>query len=367
MPQTTDVVIVGAGVIGCATALELAKAGIRSTVVDASGIGTEASWAAAGVATHANPGRGPYSRLRRLGHKYFCEFVEELQQESAVDLGFERTGSLELSFTEEEEFDARKWDIEYVKCKLPRERLTRDEAIEAYTGISPDIIAARYQVNDCQIRNPRFSPAIAEAAKSRGAEFKLHTRVTGLIAAENRILGINPSDGEIHAGMTVLAAGVWSTALAKTIGLNLPLYPLKGQMAILEGPPGKLKHIIKGGGMYCIPRPDGKILIGATMEESGFDKRVTAEGIRSVLATAFKLAPCLKELPITHRWAGLRPYTARKGGPLLGPVPGLGNFIIATGHYRNGILLGPVTGLMVKELIRGEKTSLDLSAYSPDR
>jgi glycine oxidase len=365
--MTTDVVIIGAGVIGCATALELSKAGIKSTVVDASGIGTEASWAAAGVATHANPGKGAYSRLRRLGHKYFCEFVEELQEESVVDLGFERTGSLETSFTEEEEFEAKKWDVEYVKCELPREKLTPAEAHDRDACISPEIIAARYQVNDCQVRNPRFSPAIAEAAKRRGVVFKLHTRVTGLIAAEDTILGIRTSDEEIHAGMTILAAGVWSTALAKTIGLNLPLYPLKGQMALLEGPPGKLKHIIKGSGMYCIPRPDGKILIGATIEEVGFDKRVTAEGIRSVLATAFKLAPGLKALPVTHHWAGLRPYTARKSGPLLGPVPGLDNFIVATGHYRNGILLGPVTGLMVKELVKDEQTSLELSAYRPDR
>ncbi|MDP6114813.1 MAG: FAD-dependent oxidoreductase [Planctomycetota bacterium] len=357
----------GAGVIGCAAALELAKAGIRSTVVDASGIGTEASWASAGVATHSNPGRGPYSRLRRLGYEYFCEFVQELQEESAADLGFERTGSLELSFTEQEEIKAKRWDAEYVKCDLPRERLTPAEATEMDACISSEIIAARFQVNDCQVRNPRLLPAIAEAAKRRGAEFKLHTRVTGLIAGEGKILGVRTADEEIHAGMTILAAGAWSTALAGTVGLSLPLYPSKGQMALLEGPPGKLKHIIKGGGMYCIPRPDGKILLGATVEEAGLDKRVTAEGIRSVLAAAFKIAPALKGLPIIQQWAGLRPYTARKGGPLLGPVPGLDNFIVATGHYRNGILLGPVTGLMVKELVRSEQPSLDLSAYRPDR
>ncbi|MBI2194599.1 MAG: glycine oxidase ThiO [Planctomycetes bacterium] len=367
MSLTADVAIVGAGIVGCCTAYELSRAGANCLLVDAQEAGREASWASAGVITHPPPGRGPYARLRRLGHEAFGPFAEELQAQTSIDIGYHRTGSLEPYFTEEEEAEALRMETRLRSDGLPVQRLSAGEARAIEPGLAEDLRGALFQENDHQVRNPRFLRALAESAVRKGTRLLLHHRVIRLLRGDSGIFGLETATETVHATTVVLAAGAWSRALADTAGLNLKVEPVKGQIVQFEGPSGLLRHIVHGADVYCVPRADGLVLVGATVEQAGFDKRVTLQGMHDLLGSALRIFPGLRGLPMVGAWAGLRPYAARPGGPFLGPAPGLPGLVIATGHYRNGILLAPITGRLVRELILDGKTSMPLDPFRVDR
>ena len=367
MASTTDIAIVGAGVVGCSVAWELSRAGVRCLLIDSQEVGREASWATLGVATHPGPGRSPFAVLRREGHRYFGEFVRQLETETDIDFEYHRTGAIEPIFTEEQDKEARRWEQSFQNYGLPKQRLTPSEALEIEPNVSAEILAAYYQENDHQVRNPRFVRAIAEAAGRLGAELRLNDPVRSILSEGSRVIGVETESGPVHCGKVILAAGAWSNELAKTVGLDLPVEPRKGQVALLEGPAGMLKHMIHGEEVFCVPRMDGKILLGATVENVGFDKRVTAGGIHSILTAGVRVFPKLAELPILRTWAGIRPYAARRGGPFLGPMAANEDLIIAAGHYRSGILLAPITARLMKELLVDGQPSLSLDPFRPDR
>lgn len=306
--------------------------------------------------------------LRREGHEYFCQVAEEIQADISTDIGFRRTGSVNPWFSEDEEQNALELERALEDDGLPVRRLEPSEALEAVPSIAPELRGALFIENDYQVHNPKFVRGVAEVAVRLGAKLLLHQPVTRLLCDSNRVIGVETAAEKLYADKVILAAGVWSKALAATVGFHLPVEPVKGQMVLLGGPPGMVRHILNGEEIYVVPRPDGHILVGATQEDdAGFDKRVTAEGMRSLLEAALRLAPGLRELPVAGSWAGLRPYAARWGGPLLGPASDYENFIIATGHFRNGINLGPITGRLLKELLVDGETSLPLKPFHPDR
>lgn len=367
MSITADFAVVGAGVVGCAVAYELERAGAHCLLIDSRDVGQEASWASAGVVTHPPPGDAPYARLRREGHQFFGPFADELQKETSFDIGYLRTGAVEPYFTEAGEAEAEKLEGLLQAHGLPVQRLSAREALEAEPALSPDVRGALFQENDHQVRNPRFVRALAEVACRRGSRLLLHHRVVRLLSEGAKATGVETATETVYAGHVILAAGAWSKALAASIGLPLPVEPVKGQMLQLEGPPGFLRHIVHGEEVYCVPRADGRILIGATVEDAGFDKRVTLGGMRQLLEAALRIAPALRALPLVRAWAGLRPYAARPGGPLLGTVHSMDRLVVATGHYRNGILLAPITARLVRELLLEGKPSISLEPFRPDR
>jgi glycine oxidase len=365
--MTTDFAIVGAGVIGCATAYELARAGGRCVVLDAREIGREASWASAGVISRPSPRRSAFQQLRRAGHAAFDAFAAELQEQASEDFEFRRTGTIEPILTEDEDNEARKSEERHRSFSLPFQRLSLEDALAREPSLSPEIRGAVFYENDYQVRNPRFVRALAEVAARHGARFLTHQRVTRLLCDGNRVTGVESVNETVHAGTVILAAGAWSAELAATAGVSLAVEPVRGQIVLLDGPPGLLRHIVHGSDVYCVPRDDGKVLVGATVEHVGFDRRVTAEGVHQLLSAALQTAPGLRPLSPLTCWAGLRPYAARPGGPFLGPVEGRDGLVVATGHYRGGILLAPITARLLRELLMDGVASMPLDPFRPDR
>lgn len=319
--MTPDFVVVGAGIVGCSVAYELAKRGRRVIVVERGEIGREASWAAGGVLTpvHLADYPTPLAELCVRAQEMYPAFVEEL----GVDVELRRTGMLVLVRDDE---DAK------AAAVLPPHEKTADGFL------LPDVM---------QVRNHRLVRAIAAAATKRGVEFRAHSEVTGFLRVPGRVNGVRTAQGDIQAGTTVIAAGAWSGVEAAKLGIDLPVRPVKGQILLTQG---SIPHILLHREQYLIPRADGKILIGSTLEEAGFDKSVTVGGAQFLLRRAAEIWPALEGAPILGMWAGLRPATPDRM-PVIGPAEGWEGLFFATGHYRNGILLGPLTGVMVADYL----------------
>jgi glycine oxidase len=207
--------------------------------------------------------------------------------------------------------------------------------------------------------------ALAEGAKRKGAEIRPNTPVTGFLRVPGRVNGVKTPRGDIYAGTTILAAGAWSSELLQPLGLDLKVKPIKGQILLAGGPPDFCRHMILDGESYLIPRADGRILVGSTLEDVGFDKSVILETIGDLALRGARLMPELGKLPMVTSWAGLRPATPDRL-PYLGKGP-LDGLIVATGHYRNGILLAPITAEIVADLLAGQPSSVDLAPFDPLR
>ena len=359
----SDVIIIGAGVIGCAIAYNLSKAGVTTLVIDkADGVGREASWAGAGVLTSQASTRQPYPELCRASLALYPSLADELKARTQIDIEFIRSGTLSLFFNEEE----RDGLIGLAERRIDRgfsaEILTAAQVLETEPAASKSVVGGVRFPEDAQVRNPKLVRALAKGAALLGAQFVLGNPVDGFVRENRRISGVKVN-GELFRGDTiVIAAGCWSGALAQELGFHLPIQPSRGQMVLVDTMPLVLRHTIDGLGVYVVPRSDGKILIGATVEFVGYDKRTTLEGIQQMIEAGTTLIPELAEMSFTQAWAGLRPHI--RNGPCLGKVPGLNNVIIASGHFKNGILLAPITGVLISELITTGVPSMSLEPFS---
>lgn len=333
-----DAVVVGAGIVGCSIAYELAKDGRRVVVVEKGDIGREASWAAAGILTpiHLAEYPAPLVELCLEAQRDYPRILSELKSVSDTDLEYRTIGML-MQVRDDEDARAVSGVEAWRKAHgEPCER-TSDGLLLPNIG---------------QVRNHRLTRVLAEAATKRGVEFRTNSPVTGFLRVPGRVNGVRTSRGDLQAGTTILAAGCWAGEEAARLGIRLPVRPVRGQLLMVQTPPGTLPHMILHKGRYLVPRADGTILIGSTAEEAGFDKSVTVSGARELLERGIAMLPALKDAPLLASWAGLRPATPDRL-PFLGPVPGYDGLILATGHFRNGILLGPLTGLLVRDLLRG--------------
>jgi glycine oxidase len=367
MPQMhPDIVVVGGGVVGCAIARELARAGAKVVVVERGEIGREASWAAGGILTpvHLAEYPGPLAGLCRASASLYPSLVEDLRRETSIDIEYRVSGMLMLARNNE---DRRA--IETL-ATWKRERGQPVEPVESPRDLEPVLASALrgglLLPDVAQVRNNRVAPALAESARKSGVEVRATCEVTGFTRVPGRITGVKTTRGDILADETVIAAGAWSTDLLGTIGIHIDVHPVRGQMVLLESPPELVKRIMLWSDRYIVPRVDGRLVVGSTIEDVGFDKRVTASGIASILSSALEVAPELARLPVLQTWAGLRPATADRL-PYLGRPPELAGLVLATGHFRNGILLAPITARLTADVIAGRSPSIDLSAFRPDR
>jgi glycine oxidase len=362
-----DVLVVGGGIVGTAIAYRLAKDGLAVTLLERGEIGREASWAAGGMLTpvHLAEYPGPLAQLCAASHALYEPLCRELASLSTTDPEYRATGLLLLLTSEQGERDAamlESWKREHGQ---PCRRLTRDEALEVEPRLAPSLRGALLLPDIAQVRNNRMAVALAEAAAKKGAEVRPNTPVTGFLRVPGRVNGVKTARGDVFAGATVLAAGAWSSEILKPLGIELAVRPVKGQMLLADGPPDFCRHMVLDGESYLIPRVDGKIVIGSTLEEAGFDKSVTIDAVGDLAHRAARLMPGIAKLPLAASWAGLRPATPDRL-PYLGraPVEGL---ILATGHFRNGILLAPVTAEIVADLLAGREPSVDLAPFDPMR
>ena len=368
MIKTTDVAIIGGGVIGCAAAYALATAGLRVVLLERDRIACEASGEAAGMlAPQAEAaGAGPFLGLGTASRNLFPALAAALREETGLDVEYRQDGTLYPCLDEAEEEKARS-RIAWQRAQgLPVEWWEAEEVRKAEPGISPAVRGALFIPGDHQVTSGTFTRALALAAARRGAEIWEGAPVTGFVRDRKRIVGVKNLDRTVSAGRYVLAAGPWSAQVGYLLGLPVPVLPVKGQLCmagLLQGGP---RHVIYSHLAYLVPRPGGEIVLGTTEEFAGFDKRVTVGGLNGILAGAQAVYPALAGAEVLRAWAGLRPSTS-DGLPLLGPVPGVEELLVATGHHRNGILLAPITAQLLRELIVDGRTSAPFAALRVDR
>ena len=367
--KTADVAIIGGGVIGLAVARALAQRGVRDVlVVERSSLGAEASSAAAGMlAPQAEADcTDDFFRLCCQSRDMYPAFAQSLNEETGIDIELETSGTLYLAFTEEDERELEKRYEWQTNAGLEVERLSADLAKLFEPSISDDVRAALRFPLDTQVENRRLISALAAANEALDVRMLTGVSVESLNIKRNRVAGIETSRGFIACERVVIASGAWTTQILNQALPNPHIEPVRGQMVSFEATPQIARHTIYSPRGYVVPRRHGRLLAGSTTEHAGFDKRVTAAGVQSIVTSALEISPRIAALPLASSWAGLRPRAA-DGLPVLGPCAEIAGVFYATGHYRNGILLTPITAELLAGAIVDEDISLPLRIFSPDR
>lgn len=368
--QTADAVIIGGGVVGLAVARSLRLRGLRRvTIVERSGLGREASHAAGGMLAPQVEADGPdaFLDLACRSRDSYPDFAAALREETGIDIELERSGTLFVALTEEDERAARHRYEWQTRAGFSVEQLTGTEARRLEPALSE---ATRYALRfprDWQVENRRLVAALAAANERLGVGLLTGTEAVSLQIERGRITGVETSAGALGTRAVVMAGGAWASLL--TAGdKRLPrirIEPVRGQMLCFEARPPAAHHVIYSPRGYIVPRLDGRLLAGSTTERAGYDKRVTGDGLRAIMEQALEIAPPVGQLALLESWAGLRPR-ADDNLPVLGRSSAVDGLFYATGHYRNGILLAPLTGeLIARELCDGESPTP--FEFSPDR
>ena len=363
MPQDpivkADVVVIGGGVIGLAVAWRAAQRGASVCVLERGGLGGGASHLAAGMlapVTEADPGELALLELGLRSARLWPGFAAELAEASGSDPGLLRCGALVVA-RDRDEAEALERELALRReLGLDVERLLPSVARRREPALAPTIRLALAVPGDHAV-DPRAAVlALAEAARRAGVRLCTQAAVRRIVLRDGTVGGVELADGRVaEGGQVVLAAGAWSGAIeGLPADVQLPLRPVKGQIMRLRDPAGAglLERIVRFEGGYLVPRGDGRYVLGATMEERGFDTTVTAGGLYELLRDAGELVPGVHELVVEEMGAGLRPATP-DNAPVLGAAPGIGGLVWATGHHRNGILLAPVTAEIVVAALAG--------------
>jgi glycine oxidase len=367
--ETFDVAIVGGGVIGCSIAFELASEKLKILLLDKQEPGREASWAAAGMLSPAPESSKdiPLVPLSRKSLRLYPEFVSAIENDSGKVCGYLRKGTLQV-FGGADALRERD-DVlgEHQSLGLNVEAISIEKAREKGLSSKSSAQAVAFLPEEGSVEPRLLMEALLSAVVSRGAEIRPNCEVSSMWTKRNRCIGVQ-ADQKIAAKHVVLAAGCFSAAVAeKSEGLDrlAPTRPVRGQMVALKRRGFRLERVIRSEKGYIVPRTDGRVVAGSTVEEAGFEKRVTADGIRAILDTAIELSPELGAAEVVETWSGLRPGTP-DGLPILGPT-GIEGLIIATGHYRNGMLLAPITANLVRQWIFTGRTDFKAEQFSPSR
>jgi glycine oxidase len=363
-----QVVIIGGGVIGSSIAWRLRREGAAVTVLERGRLGKEASWASAGmIAPQAEAqAPGPFFQLCLRARDTFEAALEMLRADTEVDPEYDRAGILYLALNDSERRELEQRAQWQTGAGGTVEELTPSAARQMEPGISPETVYALYMPLERRIENRKLTLAYATAAISKGAAFVEGVTAREVCVKGNNVTGVRTDDGRrFQADIVINAAGAWAGEI-QGIADKLETYPVRGQIACFETRPGHLRSSVFSLGGYLVPRRDGRILAGSTMEEAGFDKSVTLAGLAKITVAALDMMPSLGELPLREAWAGLRPAT-RDFLPVLGPSPSVPDFFYATAHFRSGILLSAITGEIVADLVQTRNPSIDISPFSPKR
>ena len=362
-----DVIIVGGGVIGCSIALKLADAGLKVVIIERGRVGCEASRAAAGMlaAQSERSNSGPFFDLCLRSRSMYREFAARLQEDSGIDVEYKDEGVLSVLLRDEDAEDSARWCSWQTQAGLTLERLSASDTREVEPAVTEAATGAIFIPGDHQIENRRLMDALEVAIERAGVRLMESAEVSALLTDRSRVTGVVSAGQRLEAGAVVVAAGAWSSQLLEPLGLNVKVVPARGQMIAVRGQADLIKRVIHSSKVYLVPRRDGRILIGATVDYAGFEKAVTIDGISALLSGARALVPSIGGLEVTETWSGLRPDTSDHL-PIIGPA-GVDGLVLATGHFRNGILLAPVTSELVSELINTGRTPDELKPFSADR
>ncbi len=344
------------------TALELVDAGLRVTVLERGEVGQESSWAGGGILSPLYPWRYPraVSRLAAWGQARYRELASRLEKASGIDPEWEPSGLLILDSGEADV--ARAWAAEQgaVLDTLASEAVA---ACEPALGSPPE--SALWLPEVAQIRNPRLLKAVKGALTSADVTFLERTEVQALELTESRIRGVRTNRGPVAGDKVVVAGGAWTGGLLRDYAPEVRVEPVRGQMILFKTRPGTVRRVVLRGGRYLVPRRDGRVLVGSTLEYVGFDKHTTEQAFAELRQAALALTPALAEFPIERHWAGLRPGSP-DGVPYIGAHPEIQGLYVNSGQFRNGVVLGPASARLVADIVVERSPILDPADYALD-
>ena len=363
------IAIIGGGISGLSIGWFLAKQGQAVTILERDEAGKGATWAAAGMLTPwiaADPKEKPVFQLQLTGHALWPEFAGELESTTGIKLDYRTEGRLFVVLDHEDTEGLR---VRYEfnrKLGLSLDWLSGSEARRLEPNLSPTVTNAVFSPTAHWVDNRQVALALRDAFVQAGGTLREHTEAQGVIIEDNQVRGVRLHNERLPAETVVLAAGAWSQITSLPQSVRPPVHPVKGQMIVVQMPPADpLINRMVTGPIYLIPRSDGRLLIGATVEDKGFDTQVTAGAVFDMLGRARQMLPHLDDLPIVDTWAGLRPASTDEI-PILGPT-NVNGLIVATGHYRHGILLAPITAQAITHYILTGQIVDVIQPFSPLR
>ncbi len=357
-----DVVVVGAGALGLLTCYSLGRKGVNVTVLDRTTAGTESSWAGGGIVSPLYPWRytSAVTALAHWSQDFYPGLGKQLLDQTGIDPEVFVTGLYWLDLNDEAE--ALAWANSHHR---PLAAVPMAEVYDAVPVLGAGYQHAIHMSGVANVRNPRLVKALRAALMQMpNVTLREQTPVSGFIREGGTIVGVHTAEGEIRAERVVLTAGAWSGELLATLGLDLPVVPVKGQMILFKCAADFLPSMVLAKGRYAIPRKDGHILVGSTLEHCGFDKTPTDEALASLKASAIELLPALADAEVVGHWAGLRPGSP-EGVPFIGAVPGFDGLWLNCGHYRNGLVLAPASCQLLTDLMLGNTPIIDPAPYAP--
>ncbi|MDF1643621.1 MAG: glycine oxidase ThiO [Pseudomonadales bacterium] len=366
----SDFIVIGGGIIGMLSSYTLACKGFSVKLIESQRCGQEASWAGGGIVSPLNPWDYPSSitKLASLSQRSYPLLVEQLLDRTGIDSELYQTGMMTIlpddddlssrQVTEKALTWANQYDIELESV----EPFFIDQC-QPGLGLHPQQCLWLPRV--CNVRNPRLLSALKKAISQRPL-ISVHenTPVTELLFEQRKAQGVLTKAGKFYADKTLVTSGAWSHQLLNTIGAGVKIWPIRGQMLLYRPGPELLNTIVLYGNRYLIPRKDGHILVGSTLENVGFDKTTTEQACAELKAFAESMLPALADYPVIQQWAGLRPASPA-GIPQIGPIHGYENLFINAGHYRNGVVLAPGSVQILIDQMLGQPTSLDCGPYQP--
>ncbi|MDX8414159.1 MAG: glycine oxidase ThiO [Mariprofundales bacterium] len=362
-----QMIVVGGGIIGCLTACRLRQQGVGVTLIESGEVGREASWAGAGILCPIQPWLYPdaFTVLIQSSLDLYPQLQAYLLDQTGVDIGWRRSGLMVPFFGDEPHWQAAQdwshrfgWQVEQQDAATAR---------KAEPTLAHTLQRALLWPQVAQLRNPRLLKAVQQWMVQLGVEVRSNTKVQQLSVHDGAIRGVVLADGDhLDAERVLLAAGSWSDVLLKPLGVSLSIRPVKGQIVLLKTDPGTVHHIVKHDDIYLVPRDDGRVLVGATMEDVGFREGNTVAEVHGLLDGVVRMFPGLASAVIEQQWIGFRPGSP-DGMPFLGEIAEVSGLFVASGHYRNGVALAPITAQSMAELMVDRSLSVDLSSFFPAR
>jgi len=361
------VIIAGGGVIGSAIAFYLTSAGAETVLVERGELAGEASGAAAGLLIPPDRAAapGPFRDICLASLALYSPVIERVQRESGIDVQCRVAGILIVAQTESRVALLQTHAEWQTKHGVPTRWVKRAELRELEPALSPQVHGAAFSEDELNVDPAQVTRAFAFAAKAGGADLRTGTMLTGFLGRGSRITGVSTNLGDVtDADCVVLAAGPWTEVLAQRLRARVPTPPRRGQMIAYRS--DGLRHAIWGEEGYLVPKVGGILYAGATVEDVGFRKRTTPRALAGLRRMATMLVPSLRRAKVASEWAGLRPGSP-DDLPIIGRLPQKDNVYVATGHFRNGILLAPITGQLISQLILEGRTEMALEPFSPAR
>jgi glycine oxidase len=356
-----DVIVIGGGLIGMLTARALRRRGLSVGLLERGPFGREASWAGGGILSPLYPWREApaVSELAVAGAALYPALAQELNAATGIDPEWRRCGMLALKVNDSQR--ALAWARSH---GFEMSAIVASEVSVLEPQLSLQKGSALYRPNVAQIRNPRLLKALQQELQNGGVELLADEEVVAIEAWGNRINAVKTAKGTLYkCARAVIANGAWSGRLLQQTGVNLDIHPIRGQMLLLQGTPDMLKHVVLQQGHYLIPRAEGAIVVGSTVEDVGFDPSTTDQGLQELKKFIARIAPGLTQLPVLKHWAGLRPGCGQ-GIPYIGAHPRVEGLYVNAGHFRNGIVMAPAAAELLAALILGEKPFTDPAPYA---